>query len=281
MSKTTKKWIIIAFSLLLVGSIIFAGVMTMLKWDFTKLSTDKYVTNKHIISDNFQNISILTDTADIELIASENDQCLVVCYEEQNAKHSVIAEDGTLKISLKDNRKWYEHIGVSFCSPKITVYIPEREYGEVYVKASTGDIKAENVLAKGLEILVSTGRIEASNINCENDIKLSVSTGDTNLSDTKCKSLTSFGSTGDISLKNVIAKEKLSVKRSTGDIKLKGSDANELFITTDTGDIKGSLLSNKVFIANSDTGSVNVPKTTGGGKCEVITDTGDIKLEIK
>ena len=45
MSKITKIWLIIAASFVLIGCIIFGGVMTMLKWDFTKLSTDKYETN--------------------------------------------------------------------------------------------------------------------------------------------------------------------------------------------------------------------------------------------
>ena len=42
----------------------------------------------------------------------------------------------------------------------------------------------------------------------------------------------------------------------------------------------GSLLSDKVFITETDTGNVNIPKTTDGGKCEIKTDTGDIKIKI-
>jgi len=49
---------------------------------------------------------------------------------------------------------------------------------------------------------------------------------------------------------------------------------------TDTGDIRGSLLSSKVFLADSGTGKVDVPKTVTGGKCQVHTDTGDIKITI-
>ncbi len=78
-----------------------------------------------------------------------------------------------------------------------------------------------------------------------------------------------------------ITKEKMSIKRSTGDIRFDGSDATEIFVETDTGDVTGTLISEKVFIARTDTGRINVPKTTNGGKCEINTDTGDIKLEIK
>ena len=54
----------------------------------------------------------------------------------------------------------------------------------------------------------------------------------------------------------------------------------ELFVETDTGDVRGSLLTEKTFIVQTDTGSVDVPETTTGGKCEITTDTGDIEIEI-
>ena len=41
MKKSTKVWLLIAACLVLVGSLLFVGVMTMLKWDFSKLSTVK------------------------------------------------------------------------------------------------------------------------------------------------------------------------------------------------------------------------------------------------
>ena len=317
MSKKTKIWLIIAFSLILVGCITFGGVMTVLKWDFTKLSTVKYETNDYEIIENYKNISVITDTADIVFKVSENQKASVVCYEQQNLKHSVAVKDGTLVIEVKDTRKWYEHIGIVFIKPKITVYIPQGEYGILSITSSTGDIKIpkdfkfesidisentgditnyasatelikmktttgnisiEDINTNALDLSVSTGNVTVSDITCESDVKIHVSTGKTKMTDTKCKNVISSGSTGDISLKNVIATKKLSIERSTGDVRFEDSDAAELFIKTDTGDVRGSLLSDKVFIVNTDTGSIDVPKTTTGGKCEINTDTGDIKI---
>ncbi len=239
--RKTKICLIIATSLILIGGIIFAGVMTALRWDFIKLSTVEYETNNYEINENFKNISITSDTADVEFIVSKNEKSTVVCYEEKNFKHSVEVKEDTLVIEIDDTRKWYEHIGVSFGQSKITVYIPQVEYGTLSVKVSTGDV---------------------------------------NITDIKCKNVISSGSTGEIYLKNVIAKEKFSIVRSTGDVKLDSCDADEIFIKTDTGDVKGSLLTDKVFITETDTGSTNVPKTTKGGKCEITTDTGDIKFTV-
>ena len=322
MKKGTALWLITAAALVLAGIIIFGGALIMLGWDFNKLSTVEFETNTYEINADFEDISIVSDTALIKLLPSEDDSVKVICYEENKALHKVSVSDGILKIALSDSKKWYEHIkiGLNFDSPKITVYIPEGEYGslsvdshtgnveipaefafesidvklstgyvtcaasaakDVKIKTSTGDIKVLGIKAGSLDLSVSTGRITAEDIVCTGDVGVRVSTGRALLSGVECKNLSSTGSTGTLSLENVIAKGALSVERDTGDVKLSLCDAAEIDIETDTGDVIGTLLSDKVFITETDTGTVKVPKTTEGGKCEITTDTGDIKIEIE
>ena len=83
MRKATKIWLIVAVSLLFTGLIIFGSVMTMLRWDFTKLSTVKYETNEHAITQGFKNISIVSDTADIVFLPTDGDAS-VICHEQTN-----------------------------------------------------------------------------------------------------------------------------------------------------------------------------------------------------
>jgi len=323
MRTRTKVWLIIATSLVLIGCIIFGGVMTMFKWDFTKLSTVKYETNTYEISEAFDCISINTGTADIAFAVSDTENCKVACHEETNAKHYVTVEDGTLVVELINERSLYDfigHIGLNFDTPKITIYLPKTKYtslvikestGDIVIpkdfnfnnadislstgdvdfsasaseiikiKTSTGDISVENISVGTLDLTVSTGKVTVSAVTCENDVKVKVSTGKTKLTDTRCKNVISNGNTGDIYLSNVISTEKFSIKRSTGDVKFEDSDATEIFVKTDTGGVTGSLLNNKVFITQTDTGKVDVPKTTNGGRCEITTDTGDIKITVK
>lgn len=317
MSKSVKIWLIIATSLVITGCIIFGTVLTILGWDFMKLSTSKYETNRYEISEAYSNITIVSDTADVKLVAS--DSTAIECYEQEKAKHAVTVKDDTLVIEIADTRKWYDHISVNFGSPKITVYIPQGEYGALYIRSDTGDLEipkdfgfssidvsqstgnvtsrasasefikiktttgniyAESISAGSLELSVSTGKITVSDAICEGDITIGVSTGKTFLTSLECKSLTSSGNTGDISLTNVIAREKLSIERSTGDVKLDASDAADISIKTDTGDVKGSLLNGKTFITKTDTGRIDVPSSVAGGKCEISTDTGDIKITV-
>lgn len=315
----TKK-IIVAVSFIMLGLIIFASAMTAYGWDFTKLSTSKYETNTHEINEAFDSISIDSNTADILFLTTTEEKSKIVCYEKEKINHSVKVENGTLSISVEKG-KWYNRISLlDFKTPKITVYLSDSEYkaltvkgstGEVNVsadfrfqnvdiqtstgdidmyasvtetakiKVSTGDIKISNTSVGALNLSASTGDITVSNSVCEGELNLSVTTGEVKLSDVKTARLTSAGSTGDIDLKNVLVSGKLTIERSTGDVEFKKCDAGEIFIKTDTGDVFGSLLSEKIFIPRSDTGDIDVPKTTTGGICEITTDTGDIVLTIE
>ena len=66
----------------------------------------------------------------------------------------------------------------------------------------------------------------------------------------------------------------------TGNVNFDGSDAAEIFVKTSTGKVTGNFLTDKVFITQTDTGTVAVPKTVTGGRCKIATDTGDIEIKI-
>lgn len=322
MDKVTKIWLIIAVSLVLIGCALFAVTMSNLSWNFTKLSTDHYETNTYKIQDDFNNIHMETDTADIVFTLSGDGNCRVECYEEENAKHTVTVKDGTLTIKLIDERTvsdYIGYIGIHYDTPKITVYLPEYQYTSLFIEEDTGDIEIpkdfqfETVEIKvstgdvkvfasasewmqietntgdlqvtdsvvgSLALSVSTGRMTVSQVDCPGEILLKISTGKTNLTDVTCERLLSRGGTGDIYLENVIVDKIFSIARGTGDVTFERCDAGEVFIQTDTGDVRGSFLTEKVFITETDTGHVNVPKSANGGRCEISTDTGDIRIEI-
>lgn len=312
-------WLIIAAVLVITGAVMFIGVMMTLNWDFSKLSTVKYETNSYFINDGFKNISINTNTADVVFLPSDDGACRIVCDEEKKLKHTVSVSDGVLTVSVTDTRKWYEYIGISWGTPKITVYLPDMQYGTLVIKDSTGDVEIpgvfgfdsidvvsstgdvscgasvlqsigiklstgdiciENLSAGALALDVSTGNVAVSSVRCEGDINVGVSTGKAELTDVRCKRVISDGSTGDISLKNTVADDSISIRRSTGDVYFENSDAAEIFVNTSTGNVNGSLLSDKVFITETDTGRIKVPKTITGGRCEVVTDTGNIILSV-
>ena len=300
MAGKTAIWMITAIAFVLIGCVLFGIVMVESKWDFTNLSTVEYETNTHSVTDAYTQISIATDTADIVLAPSEDGNTSVVCYEQTDLAHRVLVQDGTLCVELLDDRKWYDYIGIHFGAPSITVYLPAGVYGDLKVAGSTcdlqiqpgftfenmdvalttGDIHMDQITATSIDASVSTGYITASSVTCDEDMTIRVSTGDVALAEVQCRNLITNGNTGDLTLSDTVATESISVTRTTGDVQFDSCDATALSIVTDTGDVSGSLRTDKVFVAHTDTGRVRVPSTTTGGRCEITTDTGDITIII-
>ena len=320
MKRSTKVSLIAAVVLIVLGLGIIAAAFNAAGWEFRKFSSSRYITTDQLITEDFSKINIDVDTADIAFYPSEDGNCRVVSYEEDKQPLSVSVKDDTLWVKVQDERKWYDHIGINIGSPELEIYLPKEKYESLYLRGSTGDvnipynfsfdeidvklstgdmgcfasangkislktgtgsISIKNINAGDLVLSVTTGKINCNNINCSGEFLLNVTTGDASLKDIKCGSFASTGNTGDLQMDNLIASDIINIERSTGDLNFTSCDGKEIYILTDTGRVKGSFASEKIFFAESDTGDIDVPKSTSGGTCEIKTDTGDIKITIE
>ena len=317
---TKKKWIITALILLGAGVVICSIALVATGFDFGKLSTGKYVTNTHTIEDEFQNIQVKLDTEKIVLSPSEDGRCRVVCFEEEKDPCNVRVDGQTLIIDKQDKHSWRLNFGFVLESPEVTIHLPEKTYQElsvdvdtgnvnipgdfsfesITVASDTGDISCDasatgnikldtdtgHISVSGLEALSmelssDTGSMDLSDISLSEDLRIKEQTGNVTMVNVSCRNFTSNGDTGRLAMTNVVVSGEFNLQRDTGDIKFDSCDAETIYVQTDTGDVTGSLLTEKVFITEADTGRVDVPKTITGGRCEITTDTGDIRIEIK
>lgn len=312
-----RIFLIVAAVLIVAGLALFVVTMAVNGWDFSLLRYAKRETVTHEVQGDFSAIRIDADCTNIHLAPSEDGVCRVVCEETKKETYAAAVSGDTLTIRKNDDRSWYEHFDFSR-SAALTLYLPKAAFAALEIRGSSGDVEIPSgfaftdisiavstgdvkcsarseslaisastggvtvagVSAGSITIFVSTGKVTVSDVTCVRDLSVSVSTGKTELTGVRCRNLTSTGSTGRLVMKDVIVSEKLSAKRSTGDVKFDGCDAGEICVKTGTGDVTGTLLTDKVFFTETDTGDVSVPKTTTGGKCEIATDTGDIEIKI-
>ena len=301
MKKSLKISLITAGVLVFLGIalIIVAAVLT--GGDLSKLGAAKYVTSVFDIDGEFDNISVNTGTANIKFVLSYENKCVVECFEEETRPHSVFVQDGTLKIKMEDNRKWYQIFVLDFQKPTLTISLPDDEYSALTINedtgdieiprsfifesidiksstgnvkcdaysrssmsivTSTGDISVDGLVARNINLTVSTGNIKVFQTTVCEDISINVSTGKTVIESVDCRNLITGGSTGNIDVINVHA-DIFDIERSTGDVTFKGSDAKQLKVKTSTGD---------VTFSNSDAGQLNIETTTGDV-------TGSLKTE--
>ncbi len=315
-----NHWITAAVFFLAAGALLCALSIGVLGFDFKGPGAGKYVTNTYEVRDEFADIKIDGDTEKITFLPAEDAECRIVCYEDENDPHHVRVENGILIIDRLNPARWHLNIGIFTESPTVTAYLPQDTYRKLMIDADTGDVEVprdfsfdsisiildtgdvscfapasedieirtdtghitvSGVSAAGLRLKSDTGRMELSDVVISGDIELKEGTGKALLEHVSCTNLVSKGSTGSLAMTDTTASGEFNLERSTGDIEFHGCDAEKIYAKTNTGDVTGTLLTEKVFAADSDTGKVDVPGTSSGGRCEITTDTGDIRIRIQ
>ena len=279
MSKSVKIWLIVALSLVFVGCIVFGSVLLAVKGDYQKLSANKFETNTYQITEKYKDITVITDTADLNFVLSDNSKTSVVCYKEENLKHSVSVKDGALVIELVNTRKWYEYItdvGINFSTPYITVYLPRGEYGALTVKGSTCDVSIANAFkVSSMDVSVSTGYVTNYASIVEN-VKIKTSTGKITLKDISAKNVILSVSTGNIYASKLNC-ENIAINVSTGKVHLSDVSCKSLYSEGDTGDILlEKVIATDKFDIERDSGDVRL-ESCDANEIFIETDTGDVK----
>ena len=305
--------LIVAVVLIASGGTLFFFGLRSANFDFAPL---KPINKIYTAEGSFQNITIDTGLCDVRFFKTDGD-LTVQCPKTDKLEYIVLVEDGVLKISAMDMRKWYDFIGINIGEMEMTVYLPEDQYESLSIQTGTGDIEipqdfsfdtadlrtstgdidfaatvTESLITGNstgdteiygvapvhLDCRSSTGDIELANVQVDGAICLTASTGKISAENVTCRNLTSQSNTGSAELENVLVTDLLQITTTTGHVEIENCDAGTVVIETDTGDVFGHFLSSKWFITESDTGDIDVPHTREGGECRITTDTGDIEF---
>ena len=288
--KITK---IVSFSLL---GLVIIHIIVGLGRSFYLKSTEEVKT--YVIEESFNNINIDITTDDVNIYLSDENK--IVCVENKKISLESKVVSDTLFINRIDNRKFYDQ-SFNFNSFKIDLYLSSETIQSLNIECSTGNINIQNGftftnvdissstgsininsnVTNNLFLDNDTGNIKISNCDKMGNIDIDTDTGNISLSNVNANKLEIETDTGDIRLTNTILKEDLNIEGSTGSVYFDGFDAANIYIELSTGDVKGTILSNKFFVAKSNTGKVIVPQTRDGGECIIIVDTGDINIKYK
>jgi len=300
MKKRTKTALIASLILIFAGAAVAFAGLASINFDFKEMSTQKLYDKSCDINEEFEEISIECE-CDVALIATDSANARVEYSQFEDQSITARVQNGILEITENDERKWYEMIiSVNFESPKIKIYLPKKDYRELVADTGVGDIKLDGGLCfESVELTASTGDIsfiadaneklqietDTGDIAVKNsdalEMELHTDTGRIALTDSQIQTFSAESDTGDIHLDAVMISKTLEIKSDTGDVDISACDALELKIETQTGDVTGELLSEKIFITETDTGRISVPNSASGGVCSIKTDTGDISIKIK
>ena len=318
MKKSKKAALIVSAVLIVLGGVLYAGAAAFTGFDFTVFETSSLTRKEYEVNESFNDISIDAKDCSVQLRYSDDGKCRIVCGENENITHTVEVKDNTLNITRNDSRKWYMMIGVSLKQYDITVYLPEKMYGALLfesgsgdisvpedfgfssadiltgsgsvdisagfdggfsVKTSSGDIKIKNLSADVIDINTVSGEIDISEVTAAQAINIKSSSGDTELSEANAKDISVQSSSGEIKFYGVKAGGEIRAESRSGDVSLDKSDADSLYIKTNSGDVSGSLLTPKIYNAETGSGTVKLPRSEEGGTCDIVTGSGDIDFD--
>lgn len=319
MKSAKRAAILAAVGLIAVGLAAAVGAMAAMKFDFTKLNTQSFVTNTYPVTQAFSRISVDSAGCDVRLLPSEDGSCQIVCSESDKVSYSVAVENDTLTIVQQDERQWYDCIGVYWGDMALEVYLPQSEFealsvqafsgnltvpegfvfetaeiqstsgyvrfsaavnGTLSVETKSGDLYVGQTAPEQLTMQSASGRITVEAVEAGAALQVKTESGAIRLTDIGCGSAAIETRSGAVRFSDVIANQWIHIESTSGGVALRRCDADSLWIQTRSGEVSGSLLSEKVFLTETSSGDVQVPHSTSGGTCEIITASGDIQFEL-
>ncbi len=299
--KNTKKWALTALFLVLIGLVLVGSAFVKADFKLDNLSSQKIIESTYEPEGEFDEIVINILNADVIFDHAADGKTRIEIREVEKIPHFVQITDGTLQITARDTREWFDRIDFFSTKTSVTIYLPENFYDSAFVMTLTGDISVpDGFTFNDLDVYTSTGKLSVNGVTCENmningttgriiltdvdvlnELAANMTTGDISMRSVKAQKMTASTTTGDVMMNNVLVQDLMSVKATTGDITFRETDAGEVYMKCTTGDINGSFLTEKRFTATATTGHVSVPNTQTGGLCTAKTTTGHIQITVE
>ena len=275
--------IIVAIILIAAGGAICGMAYVQMDGSFAAMSFADMELDEIEVTEEFKDIEAAVNIGNVTIRRSDEADCYVERYQDKKAPFEVSVENGKLLITQKERKNvpWYEYLSLLADIPRVVVFLPKEEYGDIALKTDTGKIAAVGELSSDSMSLTSeTGDISISDMACKRQLSANTDTGEIKISDTTCSDLKMQGETSSMQLRDVVSAGTFDIVTETGSIKFDDCDASQITAQVETGSITGTLRSSKRFEAKVETGSVHVPKDTYGGLCKLKTETGEIRISI-
>ena len=226
MARKTKIWLICALCLILVGSLVFVGGLASMDFDLTRLSSTQYTTSTYQIQEPFQKIILDVDLSHVELLPSADNTCKIVSKSAEKITHQYFVKDDTLFIEELDARKWQDYIGVNLGSPKVTVYLPVKDYEGITIETDSGDVILKEIYATRMVVETDIGDVKLS--ACDGAlISIETDTGDVTGTLRTGKLFRCSSDTGDIHVPKSEPLGQCEIETDTGDIEIRIAKQSE------------------------------------------------------
>jgi DUF4097 and DUF4098 domain-containing protein YvlB len=154
--------------------IVVGGIMFM----FKSIDVFGQSDNKKVIEDSsFTDIDVLTDNADVMIVPTESLEVTVEytgASKKTKFNFDADVKGDTLSVQLEQKRRFFFSFGFHSGDLKLTISVPEKQYGNLQVESDNGRIDIEKLNSDNVYLETDNGQIqvrdmEAKTVNVETD----------------------------------------------------------------------------------------------------------------
>jgi DUF4097 and DUF4098 domain-containing protein YvlB len=194
------------------------------------------------ITQEYQNISIVSNTAQIEIKTSENNQTSIICDEHKNRSHSVEVVNNSLSIT-PTKRRWYTYLYPCFTTSKITISI-SKELSSLNIKCNTSSINISSIKSNNVTIKTNTGKISLDRVIASEKMSIHTNTGKINLNESDAGEIFIKTNTGNVS-GTLLTDKAFVIRCNTGKINIPDTfGSSKCEIISNTGHINFKIKKN-------------------------------------
>ncbi|KGX84011.1 DUF4097 family beta strand repeat-containing protein [Pontibacillus marinus] len=276
-----KDFFLVGLTLLIigVGGLVFMGFQGK-AFSFTSFFGDveSFEKTASFNSSDITRIDLDVSSDDVQLHRSETNEITVRYYGESNnhekAVESFYAEQqgDTLQIGTKST----VNFGISYRDVNIEISLPEKQWEEISLSSSSGDIKAVNLEADNLAVKLSSGDVRFDDI-VASQIGVKTSSGSFEGDHIKGE-LTVQTSSGDVELFRQELDHNVSIKSSSGDVSIQASEKpSNLFVQFDSSSGEADIAFPMKFSSMDES---HIKGSVGEGKYEIKVNTSSGDFEF-
>ncbi|MBQ8000231.1 MAG: DUF4097 family beta strand repeat protein [Ruminococcus sp.] len=199
-------------------------------------------------------------------------------YLPEKSYESIVLKSTSGKVVVNEGLNC-EKLKAESTSGAVRVYGAEAE--EIVANSTSGQAVVDGVSAQRLSVSSTSGRVNVSNLAQVDTVDIKATSGRIEAMDISCREFTAENVSGGVTCSGVVADDTITAETTSGGIRILQSDAESLSLKSTSGSIRGTLLSDKIFIAESSSGSVKVPDSTQGGVCKAKTSSGSIDITVE
>ena len=263
MKKSKKILITVAVILVAVGMICgFCGIYS-LGFNFNEISTSDFVTHTYTVEDDFTNIIIEDAASNINFYKSNDDKCRVLCDEREKVTHTVVNENNTLTVRVKDERNWFERINIGFFAAdmRVSVYLPKNKYDSLNAASMSGDIDVANEFTFDNAKVGSISGDVSVKADVKQELNISSTSGDVYAENLNLEKFNAESTSGDVIINNISATECINASSVSGEIDLSNVKGKEIFAKTTSGGVMlTDTVASQKLKANSTSGEIDLKR---------------------